>query len=256
MTEKENEQFWNSSIDEIKKGYIEDSFQIKCLICGENFIKGKIYPINNEFYDAKKAAEIHIETSHNSMIDYLLNMNSSFSGVSEVQKELITMFLNKLSDKEISVELGIATSTIRNHRYKLREKEKQARVFLAIMELLTENTQKKINMLDKGIICDSHKGATTLDERFNTTDKEKKKVLESYLNEDGSLKNYPSKEKKKIIVLEEIMKNFNRGKKYSEKEVNRILERIYEDYVTIRRALVEYGFIDRNTNCSEYWIKE
>jgi len=256
MTEKENEQFWNSSIDEIKKGYIEDDIQIKCLICGESFIKGKIYPINNEFYDAKKTAEIHIETSHNSMLDYLLNMNSGFSGVSEVQKELITMFSNKISDKEISVKLGIATSTIRNHRYKLREKEKQARVFLAIMELLTENTQKKINMLDKEVICDPHKGATTLDERFNTTDKEKKKVLESYFNEDGSLKNYPSKEKKKIIILEEIMKNFNRGKKYSEKEVNRILERIHEDYVTIRRALVEYGFIDRSINCSEYWIKE
>lgn len=52
------------------------------------------------------------------------------------------------------------------------------------------------------------------------------------------------------------MKNFNRGKKYSEKEVNRILERIHEDYVTIRRALIEYGFIDRSINCSEYWIKE
>lgn len=256
MTEKENEQFWNSSIDEIKKGYIEDDFKIKCLICGESFIKGKIYPINNEFYDAKKAAEIHIEARHNSMLHYLLNMNSGFSGISEVQKELITMFSNKISDKEISVKLGIATSTIRNHRYKLREKEKQARVFLAIMELLTENTQKKINMLDKEVICDPHKGATILDERFNTTDKEKKKVLESYFNEDGSLKYYPSKEKKKIIILEEIMTNFNRGKKYSEKDVNRILERIYEDYVTIRRALVEYGFIDRSTNCLEYWIKE
>lgn len=54
MTEKENEQFWNSSIDEIKKGYIEDDIQIKCLICGKSFIKGKIYPINNEFYDAKR----------------------------------------------------------------------------------------------------------------------------------------------------------------------------------------------------------
>ena len=256
MTEKENEQFWNASINEIKKGYVEDDYEIKCLICGENFIKGKIYSINYEFYDAKKAAEIHIESNHNSMLDYLLNMNSSFSGVSEVQKELITMFSNKLSDKEISEKLGIATSTIRSHRYKLREKEKQARLFLAIMELLSESTKKEINILDKEVICDPHKSATTLDDRFNTTDKEKKKVLESYINEDGSLKAYPSKEKKKIIVLEEIMNNFNRGKKYSEKEINRILERIYEDYATIRRALVEYGFIDRNTNCSEYWVKE
>lgn len=63
------------------------------------------------------------------MLDYLLNMNSGFSGVSEVQKELITMFSNKISDKEISVRLGIATSTIRNHRYKLREKESKLEYF-------------------------------------------------------------------------------------------------------------------------------
>lgn len=256
MSVKENEPFWNASIDEIKNGYIEDNNKVRCLICGEDFIKGKIYSINDEFYDSKKSVEIHIEKNHKSMLNYLLNMNSNFTGISDVQKELITMFSKKLSDKEISEKLGIATSTIRNHRYKLREKEKQARIFLAIMELLTENIQKKINIMDKDVICDPHKSATTLDDRFNTTDKEKKRVLENYINKDGSLKTYPSKEKKKIIVLEEIMKSFNIGEKYSEQEVNKILERIYKDYATIRRALIEYGFIDRNKNCSEYWVKE
>ena len=51
-------------------------------------------------------------------------------------------------------------------------------------------------------------------------------------------------------------KNFSVGKKYSEKEINRVLKRIYEDYVTIRRALIQYGFLDRSKDCSEYWVKE
>lgn len=254
--EKENEQFWSASIDEVKKGYIEVEDEYRCLICNKNFIKGRIYEIDSLLYDARKAAELHIEEKHTSMLDYLLNMNSSFTGISEVQRELIKLFYEGLSDKEISEKLGIAQSTIRNHRYKLREKEKQSKLFLAMMELLSQKTDKKINNLDKGTICDAHKSAKSLDDRFDITDVEKEKIKDTYINEDGSLRSYPSKEKKKIVVLEEIVKNFSKNHKYSEKEINRILKRIYIDYATIRRALIEYGYLDRNNDCSEYWIKE
>ena len=183
-------------------------------------------------------------------------MNSSFIGISDVQKNLITHFASKETDKEIAAKLGIAGSTIRNHRYKLREKEKQSKVFLAMMELLAENTKKKISVLEKSTLCDAHKTATTLDDRFNITDKEKAQVIANYMDESGALKTYPSKEKKKIIVLEEIAKNFSKGKHYSEKEINRIIKRIHEDYATIRRALIEYGFLDRNNTGTDYWVND
>ena len=35
-----------------------------------------------------------------------------------------------------------------------------------------------------------------------------------------------------------------------------ILKRIYEDNATIRRYLIEYGFLDRSKDCSKYWVKE
>lgn len=124
------------------------------------------------------------------------------------------------------------------------------------MDLISYRTNKRINRLDKGVICDAHKTATTLDDRYNITNKEKEDTIKNYINEVGALKIFPSKEKKKIIVLEYIAKNFSKGKTYSEKEINRILERIYEDYVTIRRALIEYGFIERTKDCTKYWIKE
>lgn len=50
-----------------------------------------------------------------------------------------------ISDKEMAKSLGVAPSTIRNHRYKLREKEKQARLFLTMMDLLSNNTKQKNN---------------------------------------------------------------------------------------------------------------
>jgi hypothetical protein len=256
MDIQSNELFWSSTIDEVENGFVESDKEYKCIICGDIFTKGRIYEINEELYDAAKAVELHISEKHGSMSQYLLGMNSTFTGISEVQKDLLTLLSQGLSDKEAAEKLGVAQSTIRNHRFKLREKEKQAKLFLALMNLLSNETNKKINKLDKAVICDAHKTATTIDDRYNITDKEKVSVVKTYINENGGLTSFPVKEKKKIIVLEEIMKNFAVGKTYSEKEINRILKRIYEDNATIRRALIEYGFFDRTNDGSNYWVKE
>ncbi len=249
-------QFWNSSIENIKNGYVESKEQYKCLICDEVFIKGRIYEINSYLYDARMGMELHIKNAHNSMLNYLLNMNKSYTGITEVQRELIVLIAQGLNDKEIASKLGVAESTVRNHRYKLREKEKQAKLFLAMMDLLSENTSKSISKMDNEEICDAHNSATTLDDRYNITDKEKDQTIKNYMTEEGALKNFPAKEKKKIIILEEIMKNFSKGKVYSEKDINKTLKRIYDDNATIRRYLIEYGFLDRSKDCSKYWVKE
>jgi len=256
MDAKSNGLFWNASIDEIVKGYTENDQEYSCIICEEFFQKGRIYELNSKLYDAKMAVVLHIQEKHGSLLEYLLGMNSSFTGLTETQRKILSLMAEGLTDKEIALRLGVAQSTIRNHRYKLREKERQAKLFLSIMSLLSENTNRQINKLDKELICDAHKTATSVDDRYNITDKEKQNVIKNYFTPEGALKTYPSKEKRKIIVLEEITKNFKRGKIYSEKEVNRVLSRIFEDYVTIRRALIEYGFLKRTDDCSKYWVKE
>lgn len=256
MNESNKELFWDATIEEVKKCFIEYDEIYKCIICEEKFIKGRIYEIDSMLFDAKKAAELHIKKSHGSSLEYLLGLNSNFIGISEIQRELLVLIASGISDKDIALKQGVAQSTIRNHRYKLREKEKQARLFLAMMELISNDTKKKVNILDKEILCDAHKTATTIDDRYNITDKERESIIKNYMDENGVIKIYPAKEKKKIVVLSEVAKNFSREKKYSEKEINRILKRVYEDYVTIRRALIEYGFIDRSKDCSSYWIKE
>lgn len=250
------EVFWDATIEDVKKGFIESDEHYKCIICEEEFIKGRIYEIDSILYDSRKATELHIEKSHGSTLEYLLGMNTAFTGISEVQRDVLVLMASGLTDKEIALKLGVAQSTIRSHRYKLREKEKQARLFLAMMELISSDTRKKVNILDKEVLCDAHKTATTIDDRYNITDKERENTIKNYMNENRAIKTYPAKEKNKIIVLSEIVKNFSKGKKYSEKEINRILKRVYDDYATIRRALIEYGFVERSNDCSTYWIKE
>ena len=91
---------------------------------------------------------------------------------------------------------------------------------------------------------------------FRSTEAERVKTLSVCFDENGALHHFPAKEKKKIIVLRKIMENFSPGKTYTEKEVNRVLRRIYADYATLRRSLIEYGLMERTPSGSVYRVKE
>lgn len=246
--------FWNSSVEEITKGYnyLEKEEKYTCLICGKIYEKGIIYKNDEELLEAERAIKIHIENEHDSVFDYLINMDKKYTGLTENQKLLIKYFHDGLSDKEIIEKLGEgSTSTIRTYRFKFREREKEAKVILAMMQLLN-SPQKKVKKVEKFI--EIHRGATMIDERFAITEDERKKFTSKYFK-DGKLTEFPTKEKRKIIVLGEIWKKFEPSRKYSEKEVNEIIKEIYFDYVTIRRYFIEYGFLERTLDCSEYWVK-
>jgi hypothetical protein len=88
------------------------------------------------------------------------------------------------------------------------------------------------------------------------TIEEQKKTIAKYFDQFGNLKQFPAKEKGKIIILGEIAKNFPSGEHYNETEINCILKIIYYDYSYIRRLLIDYGFLERSDSGSEYWIKE
>jgi hypothetical protein len=135
----------------------------------------------------------------------------------------------------------------------LKEKEKQARIYLVMMELLKEKNKKAMSMVSP------HQTAKMVDDRYNITEAENEKLLKKYFPEgtDGKLSTFSMQEKHKVIVLREIVKHFESGLTYTEKELNEILKEIYEyDYVAIRRYLIEYGFMDRKDDCSLYWVKE
>lgn len=246
--------FWNASIEEITKGYIYDARAESyiCLICGSKYEKGVIYQEDNLFFEAEKYLKRHIEQAHGSVFNYLVNMNKKYTGLTDIQTELIKQFYKGANDKEIVNTFGGgSTATVRNHRFKLKEREKQAKVFLAIMNLLNDD-----NVAEGDRVINFHKGATMVDERFNITEKEREKVLNTYFDaESGQLLRFPSKEKKKIVILQHIIKDFETDKNYTEKEVNEIIKQTYSDFVTIRRYFIEYGFMDRIKDGSSYWVK-
>ncbi|MGD6849296.1 DUF2087 domain-containing protein [Rossellomorea aquimaris] len=242
--------FWSASLEEMKRGFIEEEDSFICLMCGEITEKGMVYPYEDKFYLAEKYMGVHIERTHLSVFDYLIGMDKKLTGLTDHQKRLLTLFYQGKNDKEIKEELDIGSaSTIRHHRFALKEKERQAKTFLTMMELLKEKDENAPTFVPV------HKTATMVDERYNITQTEQDQIVKKYFS-DGTLTKFPPKEKQRLVILREISKQLKKDDMYEEKELNQILKGIYDDYVLIRRYLIEYGFIDRKSDGSKYWLKK
>lgn len=73
----------------------------------------------------------------------------------------------------------------------------------------------------------------------------RQEVLSSFFKY-GRLTRLPAQRKKREIVLSELVKQFDAGRDYDEKEVNAILLRYHEDYCTLRREMIAFGLMTRD----------
>ena len=245
------DEFWSASPAEQKQGIVEQKGHLFCLLCGEEAEQGVIYPVDGRFYDARRYMRHHIEQEHGSVFLHLSHLDKKLTGLSEHQTTLLRLFFEGLSDAEVQQQTGIgSTSTIRNHRFVLKEKERQAKVFLVMMELLKERDQQP----DAKPSMSSREGSR----KSSNEQGEREAILAKYVPDQssGALIRLPRKQKEKQIVLAEIAKRFDPEHVYTEPEVNEILQAIYEDYVTLRRYLVDYSLLDRESDGSGYWLRQ
>ena len=77
--------------------------------------------------------------------------------------------------------------------------------------------------------------------------------MKAYLNADGTIRQLPQEGKKMLIILHFILDAFAFDTNYSEKEVNTILRRFHVDTATLRRNLIDYGFMARESDGTKYW---
>lgn len=192
----------NANIEDFKRGYLWDNEkgEFICLICKESI--GENIDIINDHMLA-----------HGTPIERLLMLDKKYTGLTEIQKELLDMLSNKCSDKEIANNLAWSESTVRNIRFALRERARQARAFLAIMELVDEDSSKSVN----------HK-----------------------------IRYFPVKEEKRKALLPRFANLFEPNRFYTEEEVKKIIKKIYDDDALIRRYLVDYGYLKRDKYGEKY----
>jgi hypothetical protein len=79
---------------------------------------------------------------------------------------------------------------------------------------------------------------------------EEEAVLRHYFR-GGRLREMPAKQSKRRIVLTRLSLEFDVGVRYPEREVNAVLRRFHDDYATLRRHLVDEGFLSREKGT--YW---
>ena len=76
------------------------------------------------------------------------------------------------------------------------------------------------------------------------------RVLRAFVR-DGRLTSVPAVRSKRLVVLDWLAQAFEPGRRYPEREVNKILRERHEDTAGLRRALVDEGFMDRAGG--RYW---
>ena len=239
----------NPSLTELKRGYRKTGERLLCLHCSHILERGMVYSEGERLLTARKAMEDHIVSAHGGPFMALASGRWGSGGLSEVQMKVMMGMYRGEKDAEIAKLLGNkAKSTVRNHRYQLRERYREVKVLMAMTELLQEPPgEEQLVEYPLHIRAD--------DMRLVVTEKEKSDILRKYMP-DARLIRFPKKEKEKLVILQKLAQGLNAERKYSEGEINRHIAGFFDDYVTLRRYLVEYGFLDRSPGGKSYWLKE
>ena len=80
-----------------------------------------------------------------------------------------------------------------------------------------------------------------------------RKVLATFTTRDGRIKAFPVQEKKFLVLLRYVLRDFEPGVRYAEKRVNEMLARYNEDTAMLRRALVDHHLMAREGGGGKYW---
>ena len=75
------------------------------------------------------------------------------------------------------------------------------------------------------------------------------------INEFDAIVRWPKKPSDKVIVIKHLSTKFEYDKKYTEKEVNTLIEKfhLFNDIPPLRREVVSKRMLSRKDDGSEYW---
>jgi DNA-binding HxlR family transcriptional regulator len=83
-----------------------------------------------------------------------------------------------------------------------------------------------------------------------------RKVINTFCDEQGRIKQFPAQQKKFEAILRYVAKDFEPETCYTEKQVNAILSRFSDDTASLRRGLIDYRMMAREGGGGEYWLLE
>lgn len=155
------------------------------------------------------------------------------------------------SVEQLAALLGLKPPTVSHHLAKLSEVGlvgAKAEGYYS-MYYLDESALKKTRLLFSKLDL----SASVADMDMDAYDR---KVVKDYSLPNGRLKTLPAQRKKLEAILRYVVKSFDSGRRYGEKEVNDILGRYHNDTASLRRELVGSGLMKREGGGGDYWRVE
>jgi predicted transcriptional regulator len=153
----------------------------------------------------------------------------------------------ELSTEQLAASLGLTPGTVTHHLNKLAEAglvRAHTESYYSVYALQVD----ALHAMAKRLLAEKALpgAASGLD-----VDAYDRKVVADFTRRDGRLKDIPAQRKKREAVLRHILAEFQLGRRYTEKQVNALIERFHEDTATLRRELIGYGWLKRESGV--YW---
>jgi biotin operon repressor len=153
------------------------------------------------------------------------------------------------SVEELAALLNLKASTVSHHLSKLAQAglvSAKADSYYNVYQL----DEKALESKSRSVFSQENLAASVVDVDADAYDR---KVIADYTRNDGSLKTIPAQRKKLEAILRYVVKAFEPGKRYSEKQVNEMLAKYHEDTASLRRELVGYKLMNREGGGGDYW---
>jgi ArsR family transcriptional regulator len=142
--------------------------------------------------------------------------------------------------EELATILKLKPATISHHLAKLAEvgllesrKDQYYQTYSLTGDLLAKTLDQMVRLPQPGLTAEVEEDAY------------RNKVLKTFFRR-GRLTQIPAQLKKRLIILEKIVQEFEPEREYSEHEVNQVLLEFHEDVATLRRALIDHKLMQRD----------
>lgn len=185
----------------------------------------------------------------NRTVDQAEQMVAFFQALADVTRLKLVGLLaqRERSVDELVTALDVRQPTVSHHLAKLKliglvklRKEGQAHYYSLDEEFVHRLARSVLSVEGLASLAPAEEGPTW-----------ERKVLQSFFNAEGRLKEIPAQRKKRDVILRRLVEEFQRGRRYPEAELNEVLKRFHPDVATIRREFIGTKLMQRENGV--YW---
>ncbi|KRE75602.1 DUF2087 domain-containing protein [Paenibacillus sp. Soil750] len=194
-------------------------------------------------------------------LDKILTYHKAMSDATRIRM-LILLADGESNGQTLAEKLSVTPATVTHHASKLREANliHERRDKNTIYFTLNDASIRSYGQTTADLIFKNKKEAPASMETEDKNLNLQKSVLRNFFTLDGKLKHIPAQLKKKLIVLEHLVAELEKGRSYAEKELNLYLKNYHPDFATLRRELIMHQFMFRENevyelNPREMWAK-